>query len=363
MGKNLVEKIMAEHLVSGEMAPGNEIGIRVDQTLTQDATGTLAYLQFEAMGFDKVRNELAVSYVDHNTVQCASENADDHKYLRTVAAKYGIVYSKPGNGICHELHLERFGIPGRTLLGADSHTPTAGGIGMFAVGAGGIDVAAAMGGQPYYFVCPAVTKVHLMGHLPQWSTAKDVVLKVLETLGTRGNAGKVLEYGGPGVRTLDIAERATITNMGAECGVTTSVFPSDEATKKFLEAQERGEVWQEAAADKDANYENVLKIDLSTIEPLAALPHSPGNVASVASLAGTKVGQVLIGSCTNASYKDLKSVCSLLAGHRVCDDVTLAIAPGSRQVLSMLAKDKSLGVLVAAGARILEPACGFCIGN
>lgn len=363
MGHNVTEKILREHLVVGELDPGKEIGIRIDQTLTQDATGTMAYLQFEAMGLPRVRNELAVSYVDHNTTQVGSENAEDHKYLQTVAAKYGIVFSRPGNGICHQLHLERFAAPGKTLLGSDSHTPTGGGLGMIAIGAGGVDVAVAMAGGPYYLTSPRVVRVELKGRLKPWVTAKDVILKVLEIFSTRGNAECVLEYGGKGLASLDAFDRATITNMGAECGVITSVFPSDEETKRFLEAQGRGDVWREIIADADAKYDRIVEIDLSELEPLAAAPHSPGNICTVQSLAGTKVDQVLIGSCTNSSYRDLKMVCKLLEGKKIHPDVSLGIAPGSRQVLLMLDKEKCVATLLAAGARLLENACGFCIGN
>ena len=345
------------------MEKGKEIGVRIDQTLTQDATGTMAYLQFELMGLKKVKCDLAVSYVDHNTIQVGPENADDHAYLRSVAAKYGIVFSKPGNGICHQLHLERFGAPGKTLLGADSHTTTGGGLGMLAIGAGGLDVAAAMAGGPFHLTMPKITKIALKGKLRPWVSAKDVVLKVLELLSTKGNVGRVLEYSGPGLKDLEVPERATIANMGAECGVTTSVFPSDEVTKKFLEAQGRADVWQELTADADAEYDKELEIDLAQLEPLAATPHSPGNISAVAMLAGKKVGQVLIGSCTNSSYCDLKRVAKILDGQKVHENVDLGIAPGSRQVLGMLAKEGVLTTLISAGARILESACGFCIGN
>ena len=363
MGLTVAEKILRDHLVDGEYELGKEIGLRIDQALTQDATGTMAYLQFEAMGLDAIRAELAVSYVDHNTVQVGPENADDHAYLQSAAAAYGAVFSRPGNGICHQLHLERFGVPGKTLLGADSHTPTCGGLGMIAMGAGGIDVAAAMGGAPFYIAAPAVVKIELKGRLGPWVSAKDVILKVLETFGTSGNVGKILEYGGKGIKHLDVPSRATLTNMGAECGVTTSVFPSDDVTRTFLEAQGRGEAWREIKADPDAEYAEVVKIDLSEIEPMAAAPHSPGNVVTVSSLAGTRVDQVMIGSCTNSSYRDLKTVARILEGRRVHPDVSLGIAPGSRQVLSMMAREGHLATFIAAGARVLENACGFCIGN
>ena len=360
---NVVEKILSEHLVSGEMIPGTEISIKIDQAITQDATGTMAYLQFESMGLDRVKADLAVSYVDHNTIQVGFENADDHDYLRTVAEKYGIVFSKPGNGICHQLHLERFGAPGKTLLGADSHTPTGGGIGMVAIGAGGIDVAVAMGGGEFFLTAPKVIKVNLTGKLSNGVSAKDVILKVLELISTKGNVGCMIEYAGEGVKTLDVPSRATITNMGAECGVTTSVFPSDEITKQFLEAQGRGDVWKELKADADAEYARVIDIDLAELEPRAACPHSPGNIATIQSLKGTKVNQVLIGSCTNSSYRDLKTVALMLKGRKVSPDVSVGIAPGSRQVVCMLAEEGLLGELIASGVRILENTCGFCIGN
>lgn len=374
MGFNVTEKILLAHYKKKRGAPeceegcvpwsvGDEIAIRIDQTLTQDATGTMAFLQFESMGLDKVKADLAVSYVDHNTVQVGPENADDHAYLQSAAAKYGAIFSKPGNGICHQLHLERFGAPGKTLLGSDSHTPTGGGIGMIAIGAGGIDVAVAMGGGPFYLSAPRVVKVELTGQLQQWASAKDVILKVLDKFSTKGNVGCIIEYGGPGVASLDVPERATITNMGAECGVTTSVFPSDETTKQFLDAQGRGDVWQEIIADEDARYDKTVTIDLEKIEPMMAAPHSPGNISSVISLSGTRVHQVLIGSCTNSSYRDLKTVARILDGKKVHPDVELGIAPGSRQVMCMLAKEGLLGKLLESGARLLENACGFCIGN
>lgn len=359
----IAEKILSEHLVSGELEPGNEIAIKIDHTLTQDATGTMAFLQFEAMGLNKVRNELAVSYVDHNTIQSGPENADDHQFLRTAAAKYGAVFSRPGNGICHQLHLERFGAPGKTLLGSDSHTPTAGGLGMIAIGAGGLDVAVAMGGGPFYLSSPEIVKIELKGKLRPWVSAKDVILEILRRFGVKGNVGRVFEYGGPGVKNLDVPERATITNMGAECGVTTSVFPSDEVTRSFLEAQGRGDTWRELVADEGAKYEKVEKLDLSTVEPLAAAPHSPGNIKTIASLQGMKVDQVLIGSCTNSSYCDLKRVARILEGKTISSGVSLGIAPGSRQVLGMLSREGLVTTLIDSGARILENACGFCIGN
>ncbi|NQT94299.1 MAG: aconitate hydratase [Lentisphaerae bacterium] len=363
MGLNVTGKILEAHLVEGKLSAGEEIGIRIDQTLTQDATGTMAFLQFEAMGVDRVLNELAVSYVDHNTLQAGSENADDHAYLQSAAARYGAVFSRPGNGICHQVHLERFGAPGKTLLGADSHTPMAGGIGMLGMGAGGLDVAVAMGGGLFRLAAPKVIRIQLKGKLGEWVTAKDVILKVLETFSTKGNVGCVFEYAGPGLRNLDVPQRATITNMGAECGVTSSVFPSDEMTKRFLESQGRGDAWGELQADEDAAYYKDVTIDLSNIEPLAAAPHSPGNVVTVASLAGIPVQQVAIGSCTNSSYRDIKTVAGILEGRTVNPNLSLGIAPGSRQVLQMIARDGTLSSLVASGARILETACGFCIGN
>jgi aconitate hydratase len=362
MGTNIVNKILAAHLVEGTLAPGTEIAIRMDQTLTQDATGTMAYLQFEAMGVPRVRTELSVSYVDHNTLQDGFENADDHRYLQTVAAKFGIRYSKAGNGICHQVHLERFGRPGRTLLGSDSHTPTGGGIGMLAIGAGGLDVAVAMGGGPFYLICPKVVKVNLTGSLRPWVSAKDVILAVLERLTTKGNVGTMIEYGGDGVKTLSVPERATITNMGAELGVTTSVFPSDEITRQFLEAQKRGEQWVELMADADAAYDRTIDLDLGTLVPRMAKPHSPDNIATVKELAGLKVDQVMVGSCTNSSYRDLMLVANLLKGRRVHPDVSFGVAPGSRQVLEMIAKNGALADIIFAGARVLESTCGFCIG-
>lgn len=363
MNGSITEKILRDHLVSGELAAGHEIGIRIDQTLTQDATGTLAYLQFEALGLDRIRCELAVSYVDHNTIQAGPENADDHLYLRTAAARYGAVFSKPGNGICHQLHLERFGLPGKTLLGSDSHTPTAGALGMLAFGAGGLDVAVAMGGGPFFMETPRVIRVWLKGRLSAWVSAKDVILKILQLFGTQGNVGCVLEYDGPGLRSLDVPERATIANMGAECGVTTSVFPSDDLTRRFLEAQGRAEGWRPLCADPDAQYERTVELNLTDVEPMLAQPHSPGNVAPVRELSGTRVDQVLIGSCTNSSYRDLKTVAWILRGRKIHPEVSVGIAPGSRQVLTRLAREGLLADLLAAGVRLLENACGFCIGN
>ena len=363
MGKGIVQKILEEHIVEGKWDPGKEIAIKIDQTLTQDATGTMAYLQFEAMGVPRVKTELSVSYVDHNTVQIGFENADDHKYLQSVATKYGIIYSRAGNGICHQVHLERFGRPCKTLLGSDSHTPTGGGIGMVAIGAGGLDVAVAMAGGPFYLTCPRVIKVNLKGRLKPWVAAKDVVLKMLEIFTTKGNVGCVFEYGGEGIKTLSVPERATITNMGAECGVTTSVFPSDETTKAFLKAQGREKEWVEIKADPDAEYEKEIDLNLSEIVPLTAYPHSPGNIKTVKELEGMEVDQVCLGSCTNSSYKDLMTVAKILKGKKAHPNVSFVIAPGSKQVLENIARDGGLTDLISAGARIAESACGFCIGN
>jgi aconitate hydratase len=363
MGASITRKLLEAHIVEGAWRPGAEIAIRIDQTLTQDATGTMAYLQFEAMGLPKIATELSVSYIDHNTIQIGFENADDHAYLRSIAARYGIVLSRAGNGICHQVHLERFGKPGRTLLGSDSHTPTGGGIGMIAIGAGGLDVAMAMGGAPLYLVCPKVVRINLTGRLKPWVSAKDVALEVLRIFGTKGNVNVVFEYGGPGATTLSVPERATITNMGAECGVTSSVFPSDEVTKAFLKSQKRLGDWTAVAADSDAEYEKVVKIDLSKIIPLAATPHSPGNIAPVRSLQGTPVDQVCVGSCTNSSYRDLAIVAKILKGRVVAPGVSFVVAPGSRQVMQNIDRAGFLADLIAAGARIDGCACGFCIGN
>jgi len=360
--QNVVEKILAKHLVEGDPAKDAELGIRIDQTLTQDATGTMAYLQFESMGVPHVRNDLAVSYVDHNTVQIGFENADDHDFLASIAKKYGIVYSKAGNGICHQLHLERFGKPGTTLLGSDSHTPTGGGIGQVAIGAGGIDIAVAMAGGAFHIPTPKVRGIRLEGRLRKGVSAKDVILKVLEKFGTKGNVGWIFEYFGPGVATLDVPSRATIANMGAELGVTTSVFPSDRVTRQFLVAQGRGRDFTQIVADRGATYDDVFTVDLAKLEPLAAAPHSPGNIVKVKSMKGTKVGQIMIGSCTNSSYRDIRTVAQVLKGRHVADDVEVGIACGSRQVVNMLAADGSLATLIKAGCRILENACGFCIG-
>lgn len=362
MGLNLAQKIIKEHLVSGEMEPGKEIAIKIDQTLTQDSTGTMAYLQFEAMGVPRVKTKRSVAYIDHNTLQAGFENADDHKYIQTVASKHGIYFSRPGNGICHQVHLERFGVPGMTLLGSDSHTPTAGGIGMLAIGAGGLDVACAMGGQPYYLMMPKVCKINLKGKLRPWVSAKDIILEVLRIMSVKGGVGKIIEYGGEGIKTLTVPERATITNMGAELGATTSIFPSDEVTREFLKAQGREKDWIELKPDKDAEYDEEFEINLDELEPLAAKPHSPDNVEKVKDIGPIKVDQVAIGSCTNSSYVDLMKVASILKGKTVNPNVSLVIAPGSKQVLTMLAENGALADLVAAGARILESACGPCIG-
>ena len=363
MPKTLTQKILESHIVAGEYKPGKEIGIRIDQTLTQDATGTVAYLQFEAMGIGRVKTDHSVSFVDHNTVQMGFENADDHRYLQTVAAKYGIDYSRAGNGICHQVHLERFGRPGTTLLGSDSHTPTGGGIGQIAIGAGGLDVALAMAGEPFYLTCPRIIKINLTGRLDSWVSAKDVILKILEIFTTKGNVGCVFEYGGPGVGTLTVPERATITNMGAECGVTTSIFPSDEQTRKFLRAQAREREWEKMDADPGAEYSKIVEINLSELVPLAATPHSPGNISTVKELEGMEVNQVCVGSCTNSSYRDLMMVAKILKGKKVHPRVSFVLAPGSRQVLDMLARNGSLTDLLETGVRLEENACGFCIGN
>lgn len=363
MGKSLTQKIIEAHLKEGKWAPGEEIAIQIDQTLTQDATGTMAHLQFEAMGLPRVKTEVSVSYIDHNTVQIGFENADDHKYLQGAATKYGIYFSRAGNGICHQVHLERFGRPGKTLLGSDSHTPTGGGIGMIAMGAGGLDVAVAMGGGVFYLTCPKVVKINLTGKLQPWVAAKDVILKILEIFSTKGNVGCVFEYAGPGIETLTVPERATITNMGAECGVTTSIFPSDDATRSFLKAQGREEAWVELKADDDAEYEKVVELNLSEVVPLVAAPHSPGNIKTVKEVADLPVDQVCVGSCTNSSYIDLTRTAQILKGKKVNPRVSLVIAPGSRQVLEMITESGALGDLLAAGGRLAESACGFCIGN
>lgn len=362
MGMNIAQKIINSRLVFGETIPGKEIAITIDQTLTQDSTGTMAYLQFEAMGVPRVKTKKSVAYIDHNTLQEGFENADDHKYIQTAAAKYGVYFSRPGNGICHQVHLERFGRPGWTLLGSDSHTPTGGGIGMLAIGAGGLDVAVAMAGGPYYLTMPKVCQVYLTGRLQPWVSAKDVILKVLSLLTVKGGVGKIIEYGGPGAASLSVPERATITNMGAELGATTSLFPSDDVTLQFLKAQGREGDWMPLSADADAAYDERIEIDLSGLEPLAAQPHSPDNVAPVQAIDTIPVDQVAIGSCTNSSYADLMKVASILKGRTVHPEVSLVIAPGSKQVYTMLARNGALADLIDAGARILESACGPCIG-
>ena len=362
MGLTLTEKILKAHIVDGELIKGTEIGLRIDQTLTQDATGTMAYLEYEAMGVPRVKTELSVAYIDHNTLQNGFENADDHRFIGSVTKKHGIRFSRPGNGICHQVHLERFGIPGKTLIGSDSHTPTGGGIGMLAMGAGGLDVAVAMGGGAYYITCPKVVRVNLTGKLSPWVAAKDVILEDLRRMSVKGGVGKVIEYCGEGVKTLSVPERATITNMGAELGATTSIFPSDEVTREFLTAQGRGEVWTPLAADPDAVYDEELTIDLSQLVPMAACPHSPDNVKTVAEIGSMKIDQVCIGSCTNSSLLDMLKVAYILKGKTVHPDVSLSIAPGSKQVLQMLAQNGALADMIAAGARILESACGPCIG-
>lgn len=362
MGLTLTEKILKAHLVDGEFVKGQEIGIRIDQTLTQDATGTMAYLEYEAMGVPRVRTEKSVAYIDHNTLQSGFENADDHRFIGSVCKKHGIYFSRPGNGICHQVHLERFGIPGKTLIGSDSHTPTGGGIGMIAIGAGGLDAAVAMGGGAYYITYPKIVKVNLTGKLSPWVSAKDVILEVLRRMSVKGGVGKVIEYCGEGVKTLTVPERATITNMGAELGATTSIFPSDETTLAFLKAQDRADVWSELKADDDAVYDEQIDIDLSQLVPLAACPHSPDNVKSVNEIGKLKIDQVCIGSCTNSSYVDMMKVAHILKGKTVDPSVSLAIAPGSKQVLNMIAENGALADMIAAGARILESACGPCIG-
>ena len=362
MGRTIAQKIIESHLVSGKMEVGEDIGLAIDQTLTQDATGTMAYLEFEAMGVPRVKTQRSVAYVDHNTLQSGFENADDHRYIQTVANKHGVYFSRPGNGICHQLHLERFGAPGKTLIGSDSHTPTGGGIGMLAFGAGGMDVAVAMGGGEYHINMPSMTRVELTGRLSPWVSAKDVILAVLQRMSVKGGVGKIIEYGGEGVKTLTVPERATITNMGAELGATTSIFPSDEITRQFLQAQGRGDQWAELSSDPDAAYDETLTIDLSSLEPLAACPHSPDAVKPVSGLAGMKVDQVCIGSCTNSSYLDMMRVAAVLKGKTVHPQVSLSVACGSKQVFNMLAENGALADMIAAGARILECACGPCIG-
>ena len=362
MGKTIAEKIIEAHLVEGTLVRGSEVAIRIDQTLTQDATGTMAYLEFESMGIPRVKTELSVAYVDHNTLQCGFENADDHRYLQTVAAKHGVWFSRPGNGICHQVHLERFGKPGKTLIGSDSHTPTGGGLGMLAFGAGGLDVAVAMGGGAYYITMPKMFKVYLTGKLSAFVTAKDVSLEILRILSVKGGVGAIIEWGGPGVQTLSVPERATITNMGAELGATTSIFPSDEQTYLFLKAQGREEDYVPLSSDEDAQYDRIIEIDLSALKPLIACPHSPDNVVPVESLKDTKVDQVCIGSCTNSSLADLRKVAAILKGKTIAPGVSLSISPGSKQVLRMLAESGELTDILASGARLLECACGPCIG-
>ncbi len=362
MGLTLTEKILKAHIVDGEFVKGTEIGIKIDQTLTQDATGTMAYLEFEAIGIPRVKTERSVAYIDHNTLQSGFENADDHRFIGSVAKKHGIYFSRPGNGICHQVHLERFGVPGKTLIGSDSHTPTGGGIGMIAIGAGGLDVAVAMGGGAYYITYPNIVKVNLTGKLSPWCAAKDVILEVLKRMSVKGGVGKVIEYCGEGVASLSVPERATITNMGAELGATTSIFPSDDVTKAFLKAQKREDVWVPLAADEDAVYDEVIEINLSDIEPAAACPHMPDNVKGLSELGNMKIDQVCIGSCTNSSLQDMMKVAYILKGKTVHPDVSLSIAPGSKQVLNMLAENGALSAMIDAGARILESACGPCIG-
>ena len=362
MGYTIAEKIIKSHLVEGEMVKGTDIALKIDQTLTQDATGTMAHLEFEAMGVPRVKTERSVAYIDHNTLQTGFENADDHRFIQSVCKKHGIYFSRPGNGICHQVHLERFSKPGKTLIGSDSHTPTGGGIGMLAMGAGGLDVAVAMGGGAYHITMPEMVRVNLTGKLQPWVSAKDIILEVLKLLSVKGGVGKIIEYGGEGVKTLTVPERATITNMGAELGATTSIFPSDEITKTFLEAQGRAEDWVELSADADAVYDKVVDIDLSTLVPMAACPHSPDNIKTIEEIGAKEVHQVCIGSCTNSSYLDLMRVAAILKGKTVSPKVSLSIAPGSKQVFNMLAQNGALADLIASGARILECACGPCIG-
>ena len=362
MALTLAQKIIKEHLVCGEMIPGKEIGLRIDQTLTQDATGTMAYLQFEAMGIERVKTELSVAYIDHNTLQNGFENADDHRFIQSVAQKRGIRFSRPGNGICHQVHLERFGVPGKTLLGSDSHTPTGGGIGMLAMGAGGLDVAVAMGGGTYYIPMPTIVNVELRGKLSPWVAAKDIILEVLRIMSVKGGVGKIIEYTGDGVKTLSVPERATITNMGAELGATTSIFPSDEITLSFLKAQDREDAYTELSADEGAVYDEHIIIELDKLEPLAAMPHMPDNVKKVTEIGKIAIDQVCIGSCTNSSLFDMLKVAAILKGKTVAENVSLSIAPGSKQVLNMLAENGALADMISAGARILESACGPCIG-
>ncbi len=362
MGKTIAQKIIASHLVAGDMTPGSEVALRIDQTLTQDATGTMAYLEFETMGIPQVKTEFSIAYVDHNTLQCGYENADDHRYLQTVAAKYGVHFSRPGNGICHQVHLERFGKPGKTLIGSDSHTPTGGGLGMLAFGAGGMDVAVAMGGGAYYITMPKMYKVHLTGTLPPFVTAKDISLELLRLLSVKGGVGAIIEWGGPGISGLSVPERATITNMGTELGATTSIFPSDAVTRAFLAAQGREEDYMPLESDADAVYDRIIHMDLSALKPMIACPHSPDNVVAVESLSHVKVDQVCIGSCTNSSLLDMLKVAAILKGRTVAPGVSLSISPGSRQVLTELANSGALSDILSSGARLLECACGPCIG-
>lgn len=362
MGKNIVEKILLNHIVEGELKEGNRVGIRIDRTLTQDSTGTMAYLQLEAMGIDRVKTKKSVAYIDHNMLQQGFENADDHKFIQTIANKYGIYFSRPGNGICHQVNLERFSVPGETLLGSDSHTPTAGGVGMLAIGAGGLDVALAMAGEAYYIKVPKVVKVELKGKLSKMVSSKDIILEVLKRETVKGGVGKVYEYAGEGVAYLSVPQRATITNMGAELGATTSIFPSDEKTKEFFIAQNRLDDWKELSADEDAKYDDIIEIDLSKLEPMIAAPHSPDNIKTCREEGKIKIDQVAIGSCTNSSYEDLMKVSKILKGRKVADNVSLVIAPGSRQVMEMIARNGALADIISSGARILENSCGPCIG-
>ena len=362
MGYTLAQKIIKDHLVSGDMTPGSEVALRIDQTLTQDATGTMAYLEFETMGVDRVRTELSVAYIDHNTLQSGFMNADDHRFIQSMAAKYGLKFSRPGNGICHQVHLERFGIPGKTLIGSDSHTPTGGGLGMLAMGAGGLDVACAMGGGAYYITMPGMIKVELKGKLRPYVTAKDISLEILRILSVKGGVGYIIEWGGEGVKSLSVPERATITNMGAELGATTSIFPSDEVTRAFMKAQGRKEYWRELSSDPDAEYDRIIEIDLDTLEPMIACPHSPDNVVRVSEVSGLKADQVCIGSCTNSSLYDMLKVAAILKGKTISENVSLSVSPGSKQVLAMLADCGALTDIISSGARVLECACGPCIG-
>ncbi len=362
MGYTIAQKIIKAHLLSGEMTVGSEVGLKIDQTLTQDATGTMAYLEFEAIGVPRVKTEKSVAYIDHNTLQTGFENADDHRFIQSVCKKHGIYFSRPGNGICHQVHLERFGKPGKTLIGSDSHTPTGGGIGMLAIGAGGLDVAVAMGGGAYYISMPKMVRINLTGKLQPWVSAKDIILEVLRIMSVKGGVGKIIEYGGEGVKTLTVPERATITNMGAELGATTSIFPSDEITRSFMKAQGREEDWTELSADADAVYDEVIDINLSELVPMAACPHSPDNIKTIEEIGPQTVDQICIGSCTNSSYLDLMRVAAILKGKTVAPNVSLAIAPGSKQVYNMLARNGALADIIEAGARILECACGPCIG-